>query len=120
VEVAQRLTRCVREVDTVARFGGDEFVVVLSELIGEESECAAQANIVAEKILSVLAEPYWLAYNAKGTSKMILHNDIGASIGVALFNNIAIAENILKWADSAMYQAKNAGRNQVRFHEATA
>ena len=120
VEVAQRLVLCVREVDTVARFGGDEFVVVLSELIGEESECAAQANIVAEKILSVLAEPYWLAYNAKGTSKMILHNDIGASIGVALFNNIAIAENILKWADSAMYQAKNAGRNQVRFYEATA
>ncbi|MGC2165166.1 MAG: sensor domain-containing diguanylate cyclase [Gallionella sp.] len=120
VEVAQRLVRCVREVDTVARFGGDEFVVVLSELGGQESECVAQANLVAEKILSVLAEPYWLTYNARGTSSIILHHDLGACLGVALFTNTSIAENVLKWADYAMYQAKNAGRNQIRFYEAKA
>lgn len=119
-EVAQRLTRCVREVDTVARFGGDEFVVVLSELAGEESECAAQTHVVAEKIQSALAEPYWLDHNAKVTSKMILHRDLGASIGVALFSNISIAENVLKWADHAMYQAKEAGENQIRLYDSKA
>jgi len=118
VEVAQRLVGCVREVDTVARFGGDEFVVVLSELVGQESECASQANIVAEKILAVLAEPYWLTYSARGTSSIILHHDLGACLGVALFTNTSIDEDVLKWADYAMYQAKNAGRRQIRFYEA--
>jgi diguanylate cyclase (GGDEF)-like protein/PAS domain S-box-containing protein len=117
VEVAHRLARCVREVDTVARFGGDEFVVVLSELAGDESECAKEARIVAEKIRAALAEPYWLTPSPKGTVKMITHQNVGASIGVALFHNDANAENILKWADKAMYRAKESGRNQICFHD---
>ena len=117
VEVARRLAGCVREVDTVARFGGDEFVVVLSELAGEESECAKEARIVAEKIRVALTAPYLLTPNPKGTAKMITHQDVGASIGVALFNNDASAENVLKWADKAMYQAKESGRNQICFHD---
>jgi diguanylate cyclase (GGDEF)-like protein/PAS domain S-box-containing protein len=117
VEVAFRLVSCVREVDTVARFGGDEFVVVLNELDGNESECAAQAGIVAEKIQSALACPYWLSSESDESTKLVIHQNVGASMGVALFNKDVNAENVLKWADMAMYQAKNAGRNHVRFHE---
>jgi diguanylate cyclase (GGDEF)-like protein/PAS domain S-box-containing protein len=121
VEVARRLAGCVREVDTVARFGGDEFVVVLNELVGEKSECTTQASIVAEKIRAALAEPYWLASNFKGSTRMIVEHRCGASIGVVLFINHDVSTgNILKWADAAMYQAKNAGRNQIRFYEAKA
>jgi diguanylate cyclase (GGDEF)-like protein/PAS domain S-box-containing protein len=117
VEVARRLARCVREVDTVARFGGDEFVVVLSELAGDESECAGEAKIVGEKILAALTEPYLLTPDPKGTAKMITHQNVGASIGVALFSGDASAENVLKWADKAMYRAKESGRNQICFHD---
>lgn len=117
MEVAHRLVSSVREVDTVARFGGDEFVVILNELDENKAECAAQASIVAEKIRAALAEPYYLAFNPKGTSKMIVDHHCAASIGVALFNGKASAENVLKCADKAMYQSKEAGRNQIRFFE---
>jgi len=117
MEVARRLAHCVREVDTVARFGGDEFVVILSELTGDESESTKEARIVAEKIRATLAEPYWLTPSPKGTAKMITHQNVGASIGVTLFHNDAIPENILKWADRAMYRAKELGRNQICFHD---
>lgn len=116
IEVAKRITSCVREVDTVARFGGDEFVVVLSELAGNESESAAEAKTIAKKIHAALAEPYWLSSNFKGTTQLITHNNVGASIGVVLFNHGDSAENILKRADKSMYQAKAAGRNQIHFH----
>lgn len=118
VEVAHRLTRCVREVDTVARFGGDEFVVVLSELAGNEPECAKETRIVAEKIHVALTAPYLLTPHPADTTKMITHQNVGASIGVALFQNDASAEDVLKWADMAMYQAKESGRNQICFHAA--
>lgn len=119
-EVARRLTGCVREVDTVARFGGDEFVVVLSLLDEEKSESAAHAGTIAEKIRVALAGPYWLASNAEGSTKMIIYHKAAASIGIALFNGNSDMDSILKWADSAMYQAKEAGRNSIRFHEAKA
>ena len=117
VEVAHRLTRCVREVDTVARFGGDEFVVVLNDLAGDETECIKEARVVAEKIHVALSGPYLLTPQLTGTMKMITHQNVGASIGVALFHNDASAENILKWADKAMYRAKESGRNQICFHD---
>jgi diguanylate cyclase (GGDEF)-like protein/PAS domain S-box-containing protein len=117
VEVARRLASCVREVDTVARFGGDEFVVVLSELDEGEAECVAQTCLVAEKIREALAEPYWLAHNVSGTTKMIIHHHCAVSIGAALFNGKGSAEQILKCADLAMYQAKEAGRNSIRFYD---
>lgn len=116
VEVAQRLERCVREVDTVARFGGDEFVVVLSKLGVDKNKCATQANIVAEKIRSALAEPYKLNYISEDSSKCLVHHS-SASIGVVLFSSPATQENILKWADKAMYQAKQSGRNRICFYD---
>jgi diguanylate cyclase (GGDEF)-like protein len=108
----------VREVDTVARFGGDEFVVILSELAGDEAECIKEARSVAEKIHAALAEPYYLIPNPEGTARMITYQNVGACIGVALFHNDACAENMLKWADQAMYRAKASGRNQICFHTA--
>ena len=117
MEVAHRLTGCVREVDTVARFGGDEFVVVLSELAGKESECAAEARNVAEKIRVALTAPYSLNPNPAEAAQAITHQDVGASIGIALFNADVSAENVLKWADKAMYQAKESGRNQICFYD---
>lgn len=117
VEVAHRLIRCVREVDTVARFGGDEFVVVLGELEEHETECATLANIVAEKIRSALSEPFVLTFKHKGESELTVMHHCETSIGVVIFNSEVSAENALKWADIAMYQAKGAGRNLIRFFD---
>jgi len=117
VEVAQRLTRCVREADTVARFGGDEFVVVLGELDPGKGESARQAGIVAEKICAALAEPYALKHQREGSAETTIEHRCTSSIGVALFvNHEASAEEILKYSDMAMYQAKEAGRNRIHFH----
>ena len=108
-QVALRLVSCVREVDTVARLGGDEFVIVLEELSAYPSEVAVQARNVGEKILSTLAQPYRLeGYEHQST----------ASMGVARFgpDTDSVGE-LLKQADIAMYQAKNAGRHTLRFFD---
>ncbi|MFA5170762.1 MAG: CHASE domain-containing protein [Sulfuriferula sp.] len=119
VEVAERLKHCVREMDTVSRFGGDEFVVMLSELNTDKAASIAQAGIVAEKIRVMLAEPYLLTFKQDGVSDKLVEHHCTASIGVALFiNHEATQEDVLKWADAAMYQAKEAGRNLVIFHDA--
>ena len=118
IEVAHRITRCVREMDTVARFGGDEFVVMLSELDADKELSVAQAGIVAEKIRATLAEPYLLTRKQKDNAEITVEHLCTASIGVVLFiNHEASQEDILKWADMAMYQAKESGRNQVHFFE---
>ena len=119
VEVARRISRCVREVDTVARFGGDEFVVMLSDLDVDKAESVRLAGIVAEKIRSSLAEPYVLTLRLGNETKTIIHS-CSSSIGVVLFiNHEASLEELVKWADSAMYSAKKAGRNTIRFFEHT-
>ena len=73
IEVARRVTCCVREIDTVARFGGDEFVVVLSELDVDKAASVKEAGIVAEKIRSMLAEPYVLKSGHGAGPKPPLH-----------------------------------------------
>ena len=118
VEVACRLTSCVREVDTVARFGGDEFVVMLSELDVSRDESITHAGVVAEKIRTALSEPYLLTFKHEGEVETTVEHRCAASIGVAIFNNEASPEDILKYADMAMYQAKEGGRNSVRFYDA--
>ncbi|MBV7542602.1 EAL domain-containing protein [Acidovorax sp. sic0104] len=108
-QVAQRLNTCVRSVDTVARLGGDEFVVMLEELSAKPHELALHARGVGEKILTMLAVPYALAgYQYRSTP----------SIGVAPFTGeqTSVGE-LLKQADLAMYQAKTAGRNTLRFFD---
>jgi diguanylate cyclase (GGDEF)-like protein/PAS domain S-box-containing protein len=101
-DVARRLTSCVREIDTVSREGGDEFVIVLPDLERPEN-----ARIVAEKILRELGKPMDI-------SGQEVH--VTPSIGISHYPNDATDVNhLLKHADSAMYQAKDAGRNTVRF-----
>jgi diguanylate cyclase (GGDEF)-like protein/PAS domain S-box-containing protein len=117
VEVARRITSCVREVDTVARFGGDEFVVMLSELDSDKANSISQARVVAEKIRQILGELYRLTVLQEGgLEPHIVEHRCTASIGVVLFNNHGVTqEDLIRLADAAMYQAKSAGRNRVHF-----
>ncbi|MEI7455996.1 MAG: diguanylate cyclase [Nitrosomonadales bacterium] len=119
IEAADRLRACVREMDTVARFGGDEFVVVLSELDTDDKASAIEASRVAEKILARLSEPYQLTVRHEGQPDLHIEHHCTASIGLVLFLGQQVSQNdIIVSADAAMYQAKNAGRNTIRFYEA--
>jgi len=116
IEVAERLRNCVREMDTVARFGGDEFVVMISELELDKAASMREAQVIAEKIRSTLSESYRLIGRSAGKTEMLVEHKCTVSIGVALFvNHDASRGDILKWADKAMYLAKEAGRNSIRF-----
>lgn len=113
IEVAQRLLHHVREVDTVARFGGDEFVMILQDLSDDAEGSTRQTLSIAEKIRTVLAAPYLLRA-AHGAQTQTIEHRCTASIGVALFNQGSPgAAEVLKQADQAMYQAKQGGRNLV-------
>ncbi len=133
-QVAQRLTTCTRKVDTlarvnsnefvavqndldgdvqeattVARMGGDEFVVMIEDLSEHASMAATQAEVVARKILSLLGQPYQIETRQYHST---------CSIGITLFNDLRQStDELLKQADIAMYQAKNAGRNTLRFFD---
>ncbi len=108
-QVAKRLSSCVRECDTVARLGGDEFVVMIDDLGPSRAEAITNAKTVAEKIVSVLSQPYDIAGHEHRSS---------SSIGVSLFGvHTGTAEETLKRSDVAMYQAKAAGRNTLRFFD---
>lgn len=87
-EVARRLTSCVREIDTVSRFGGDEFVVLLSDLNVDKVESSAQAEIIAEKIRLALAEPYVLTIKHDGGADSTVEHQCSASIGVMVFTQL--------------------------------
>ncbi len=108
-QVGLRLTHCVRESDTVARIGGDEFVVILQNLGTRLDECATQAEGVGQKILEALNQPYSLDGHVRHSTP---------SIGVTLFaDDRDSVDELLKEADTAMYQAKTAGRNTLRFFD---
>jgi diguanylate cyclase (GGDEF)-like protein len=114
VEVAKRLKATVREVDTVARIGGDEFVVILGELGTDEFRSNSMACAVAEKIRARLAEPYNLTIKGSGTPDFLVKHDSSASIGIVTFDDPEMCkEVILQRADAAMYQAKESGRNSI-------
>jgi diguanylate cyclase (GGDEF)-like protein/PAS domain S-box-containing protein len=119
IETAKRLTACVRAMDTVARFGGDEFVVMLSELAPEREASTALARSAAERIRIALSEPYQLAIKHDEMAATAVHR-CTTSIGVALFiGHEASPDEVLKWADAAMYHAKESGGNSVRVYEPT-
>ena len=116
-ELASRLSSCVRKIDTVARFGGDEFVVVLDGLDSDLGRSAAQADVVAEKIRTTCEGPYALTVADDVASCVVVNHICTVSIGVVLFiDHDATDQDLLKWADHAMYQAKNKGKNLVQFH----
>jgi diguanylate cyclase (GGDEF)-like protein/PAS domain S-box-containing protein len=116
IEVARRLTGSVREIDTVARFGGDEFVVVLGDLSSSREEMQKQALVVAEKIVDALSVPYHLT-RLKGDEKIAITHECTTSIGITLFDGKRDNQyDILSHGDSAMYSAKEAGRNRTSFY----
>ena len=116
IEVANRLKHCVRESDTVARMGGDEFVVVLAQLDKNLDKSRQQAAKLAEKIRAALAKPYLIQIDENGKNITVEHH-CTASIGFVLFlDEQSNINDILRNADDAMYQAKNAGRDLVRFY----
>jgi diguanylate cyclase (GGDEF)-like protein len=118
VEVADRLRSCGREIDTVARFGGDEFVILISVLDTEKPESTRQALLVAEKIRAALAAPYVINFPNPGNGDETVEHRCSVSIGLTLFtNHEASPAKIVRVADMAMYQAKEAGRNTIRFLE---
>ncbi|MBF0613808.1 MAG: EAL domain-containing protein [Magnetococcales bacterium] len=101
-EISQRLKGCVRETDTVARLGGDEFTIILNNLNSSD-----HAAMVAQKLIMIVREPVLL---------MGQNVYVGASVGIALFPaDSTNQETLIKHADMAMYQAKEAGRNTFRF-----
>lgn len=109
-QAAQRLCSGVRGSDTVARLGGDEFVVMLEELDSQPEEAAEQAQLIGDKLLAALATPYPLA------EEIVLYSS--ASIGIALFCGADVsAEELMKRADLSMYEAKNNGKNALRFYD---
>ena len=106
-QVAERLKNSVRGVDTVARLGGDEFVVLIEDLNVSTTEARAQAQVVGEKILAALNEPYQLGEHAFKSTP---------SIGATIFNDMVRSPaDVLKRADVAMYEAKENGRNTLAF-----
>jgi diguanylate cyclase (GGDEF)-like protein/PAS domain S-box-containing protein len=108
-QAAYRLRHAVREGDYVARLGGDEFVIVLDNLGMELGTAAAEADVVGQKVLAVCAENYALPSRSYAST---------ASVGVALFDrHTESVDALLRQADLAMYQAKAAGRNAVRFFD---
>ncbi|MDR3479045.1 MAG: GGDEF domain-containing protein [Gammaproteobacteria bacterium] len=114
IEASHRITHCIRKMDTAARFGGDEFIVILSDLDENKELSVTQASNVAEKIRASLAQPFLLTCKQKDGKESTIEHLCTVSIGVALFNNHGTnPEEILKYADIAMYQAKKNGRNRV-------
>jgi len=109
VEVANRLKTCVREIDTVARLGGDEFVVLLKNISDDKEDASLKAGQIAEKMRETLALPYILNDH---------HYVSSPSIGISMYNgNEESVEVLIQQSDMAMYQAKNSGRNAIRFFD---
>ncbi|WEM93657.1 EAL domain-containing protein [Telluria mixta] len=108
-QVAHRITSCMRSVDTVARVGGDEFVVMLDAIGTNEDEARLHAEVLAEKVLAAVAAPYVIDS---------LPHHASCSIGVTLCaHRDEGLDTLMKRGDLAMYQAKTDGRNLVRVFE---
>ena len=108
-QVAERLAGLVRQGDTVARFGGDEFVILFEELGTTIEEAASMSEVIGKKILEGLRKVYVLGGHDYTST---------ASVGITLFGPVNEGvEELLKQADLAMYQAKAAGRNRLRFFD---
>ena len=109
IEVAKRLKVCVREMDTVARLGADEFIVLIENVSDSEDDTSRRVGMIAEKIRETLAHPY------QCNGQQLLSSP---SIGISLYRGNEISVDVLvQHAEMAMYQAKSAGRNSIRFFD---
>jgi diguanylate cyclase (GGDEF)-like protein/PAS domain S-box-containing protein len=105
IEVAKRFKTVLREEDTLSRLGGDEFTIILKNIKNEKS-----AALVAQKLLSSMSAPIEITYHT-------LH--LSVSIGISIYpSDSLIQEDLLKYADTAMYKAKDEGRNNFQFYSA--
>jgi len=117
VEIGQRLTSHVRKMDTVARIGGDEFVVLITDLEANRQQATSQAATIAEKIRHALEAPFLLDQEDKSQGTKPLYVHCAASIGVVMFpTNHSDRNDLINLADLAMYRAKEAGGNRVEFY----
>jgi diguanylate cyclase (GGDEF)-like protein len=113
IETAKRLQLCVRDSDTVARFGGDEFVIVLSNLDADREQSLVQMTIVAKKILASLAVKYEIPVEGR-----FIEYFSTVSVGCKLFiDEQESPDDILKLADMSMYRAKKSGGNQMNIFD---
>ena len=118
IEVSNRLKKCVREIDTISRFGGDEFVLILQDLDEKSMPSKTLAKQIAEKIRASLSKPYHLSCFVAETQSSIIEHSCTASIGIVLFKSDNDSKDeLLKKADKAMYKAKEAGKNTIEFYE---
>jgi diguanylate cyclase (GGDEF)-like protein len=119
IETAQRLLKTVREIDFVARQGGDEFIVVLNQLGSDRNASLDVALAVASKIHAALDEPFRFNIKHHGQADKQVEHHCGSCIGVTVFDgHDGTQEEIIKRADVAMYEAKASGRNSVRVQTA--
>ena len=110
-QVAERLKLCVRENDTVARLGGDEFMIMLDSLGKDFQEAGSRARIVADKVIESVNHPYQI-----GSVECSSTPSIGITVFAGMQREGAVSE-LFKQADMALYQAKAAGRNTLRFFD---
>lgn len=120
IEVARRAKASIRDTDTVARFGGDEFATLLNNLDVDINIATSEVEYIALKILNSIAMPISIEHDGQ---ELIIQPQCTVSIGATLFlyetgEEKAFLENVLKSADKAMYQAKKAGGNQIQFNQA--
>jgi diguanylate cyclase (GGDEF)-like protein/PAS domain S-box-containing protein len=116
IEVSRRIRSCLREIDSLIRFGGDEFIVMLGQIATDESISQTVAANVAEKIQRCLSETYFLKLQKEGSKEIFIEHNCTSSIGVTLFTGREESQDeIIRQADVAMYQAKKSRGGKV-FH----
>ena len=118
IEAAARLKACVRKIDTVARVGGDEFVLVIRELEVDRDRSVQEALAIAQKISAALGKPYQLLIAHEAAAGEPVRHLCSASIGIELIGDGQTSlETICERADAAMYEAKKAGPGSIRLHQ---
>ncbi len=118
IAFGERIKGCIRETDTVARYGGDEFVVLLDRFDGNLKEATKLAQMIANKLLTTLTPIYTLNVHEEKEIMKSIECECFASLGVAMFNGVITDKTyIIDRADKAMYSAKYAGGKRIQFAE---
>lgn len=119
IETARRIRGCVRDLDTIGRLGGDEFLVILTDLAPDRSRALENVFMIADKIRAALAAPYTILIHDQEIAPVFVEAHCSASIGAVLIDGDGHGEPeaLIRLADRAMYRAKETGRNRACVHE---